>query len=518
MSTLYKIKMVMKAEKFNANKGGSAISYFMKRHPEIVSYLRDDFMKRFPCFEKESEVLSWIQNGLKIKRCLNCGKRLTYTNSRKGGSVACSKECSKSEICRKHKSDNRVKSIVEKCGEYVNPFQMDWVKEKIKQTNLEKYGAENPMQNKEIATRSGLTHKTKHDISKNQLDAGYIRFLERLERANITFLGNRDDYIGVTNGTVYNLKCNECGHSFHYKYNNSKNINFACPFCYPSNRSLAEREVANFVEQYVEIYINDRTILSDSFNPELDIYIPSKKIAIEYNGLFWHSHSQGKDRNYHLQKTELCESKGVHLIQIFEDEWKDKQQIVKNRLRNILGVTPYRIFARKCEVRHVENSIAKNFLEKYHIQGNCNSSVRLGLFYKNRLVALMTFGKSRFNKSFEWELLRYVTVGSFNVIGGAGKLLSYFRKNYIGSIISYADRRWSQGNLYKSLGFTLLQLSTPAYFYVKDGIRFSRIKFQKHKLKDELEIFDENLSEKENMENNGYFQVWDCGNKVFVLL
>jgi hypothetical protein len=115
-------------------------------------------------------------------------------------------------------------------------------------------------------------------------------------------------------------------------------------------------------------------------------------------------------------------------------------------------------------------------------------------------------------------LLRYVTVGSFNVIGGAGKLLSYFRKNYTGSIISYADRRWSQGNLYKSLGFTLLQLSTPAYFYVKDGIRFSRIKFQKHKLKDELEIFDENLSEKENMENNGYFQVWDCGNKVFVLL
>lgn len=517
MSAIYKIKLVMEKEKFNANKGGLAISYFMKRHPEIVSYLRDDFMKKFPCFEKESEVLSWIQNKLRIKKCLNCGKRLTYTNSRKGSSVACSKECSKSEICRKHKNESRVKAIVDKCGEYINPFQMDYVKEKIKQTNLEKYGVENPMQNKEIATRSGLTHKTNHDISKNQLDIGYERFMSRLEESKLSFIGTREDYVGVNNGTIYKLKCGVCGNDFNYKYNNSKKLAYACPHCYPSNRSLSERQIAEFVSKYFPININDRTILNGAPYPELDIYIPSKNVAIEYNGLYWHSETQGKDKYYHVTKTNLCEERGIHLIQIFEDEWENKFSIIKNRLKNILGITPYKLGARQCEVREIDNNLSKKFLEKYHIQGYCTASIRLGLFYKNRMVALMTFGKSRFNKNYDWELLRYVTIGNFNIIGGAGKLLSHFRSNYTGSIISYADRRWSQGELYKSLGFTELKSSEPAYFYAKDGMRYSRVMFQKHKLKDILEIYDENLSERENMENNGYHRLYDCGTKVFIL-
>ena len=517
MSKINDIRKTMKKENFNANKGGSAISSFLKRHPEIVSYIENNFMKKFPCFEKTSEVLSWIQNKLKIRKCLNCGKRLTYTNSRKGGSVACSKECSKSEICRKHKNDSRIKSIVDKCGEYINPFQTNAVKEKIKKTNLEKYGVENPMQNKEIATRSGLTHKTNHDISKNQLDAGFSRFMDRLHRANLSFIGGREDYIGVTNGVVYNLKCNKCNKEFHHKYNNSKNIDYACPFCYPSNRSISEKDIAEYVSKFVDIHINDRTILSGALNPELDIYIPSKNIAIEYNGLFWHSENMGKDYKYHLDKTKLCEERGIRLIQIFEDEWLTKSSIVKNRIKNILGITPYRIYARKCKVKEIESSLSSKFLDKYHIQGNCNSSIRLGLFYKNRLVSLMTFGKPRFNKSYDWELLRFVTIGSFNVVGAAGKLLNYFRENHNGSIISYADRRWSQGNLYLNLGFREIESSAPAYFYTKDHVRYSRVKFQKHKLKDILPIFDENLSEKQNMENNGYMRVWDCGNKVFVL-
>ena len=129
----------------------------------------------------------------------------------------------------------------------------------------------------------------------------------------------------------------------------------------------------------------------------------------------------------------------------------------------------------------------------------------------------MTFGKPRFNKFYEWELLRYVTIGSFSIVGGAGKLLNYFRNHFCGSIISYADKRWSNGNLYKTLGFAEINESEPSYYYCKGDVRYSRVKFQKHKLKDILPIFDENLSEKENMERNGYMRVWDCGNKVFVL-
>ena len=127
----------------------------------------------------------------------------------------------------------------------------------------------------------------------------------------------------------------------------------------------------------------------------------------------------------------------------------------------------------------------------------------------------MTFGKSRFNKSYDYELLRYCTIANFSIIGAAGKLFNYFLKNYSGSIISYADRRWSNGNLYKQLGFEELSASAPAYYYIKDDIRYNRVKFQKHKLSNLLEVFDPTLSESQNMYINGYIKVWDCGNLCY---
>ena len=507
------IKRIMKQEHFNANKGGSAITYFMKKHPEIMKTVKD-FMVKFPCFEKESEVLSWLQNGLKIRKCLNCGKRLTYTNTRKGRSVACSKECSKSEVCRKRKNELRIQKIIENHGSNINPFSTEKVKQKIKETNLKKYGVENPMQNKNIAKRSGKTRKELYDISARQLDVGYEKFINRLNVAKLSLNGNRETYIGGNNGTIYNLHCKVCGNDFNYKRNNMKKIQYACPFCYPSNRSIAETQVAEFISKYIPIYVNDRTILNGN---ELDIVVPDKKIAIEYNGLFWHSDVQGKDKHYHINKLNTCNDKGYRLIQIFEDEWENKQRIVKNRLKTILGLSSISIGARKCEVREVDNFLAKRFLEKYHIQGYSVASVRLGLFYKNRLVALMTFSKARFNKKCQWELVRYCTIGDFSIVGGAGKLLKHFRNNYSGSIVSYADKRWSDGNLYRSLGFVEEKDSLPAYWYVRDGVRYSRVQFQKHKLSEILETFDENLSESENMTLNGYHKVYDCGNKVFIL-
>ena len=113
--------------------------------------------------------------------------------------------------------------------------------------------------------------------------------------------------------------------------------------------------------------------------------------------------------------------------------------------------------------------------------------------------------------------MRYCTISSFNITGGAGKLLKYFRKHYQGSIISYADKRWSNGSLYRSLGFTELDDSAPNYYYVKGNTRESRQKFQKHKLEKVLEVFDPRLSEHQNMHKNGWSRIWDCGNKVFVL-
>lgn len=130
----------------------------------------------------------------------------------------------------------------------------------------------------------------------------------------------------------------------------------------------------------------------------------------------------------------------------------------------------------------------------------------------------MTFGKPRFTRKYDWELHRYCTLSNFNIIGGAGKLLSYFRKNYQGSIISYADKRWSDGNLYRQLGFKELNDSEPEYYYTKGNLRFNRMEFQKHKLKNKLKVFNTELSEKENMIMNGYHITYGCGNKVFEMV
>ena len=520
MSLISNIKKLMKKENVNASLGGKVVSSFLKRHPEIIPVL-DNFIIKFPCFKKTTEVLAWLYTGIKIKKCVVCGNRIDYQKGKRDESLFCSMKCRKSQ-----KGNEIWKSTIKSD----NPFTREDVKEKIRKTNLEKYGVEYIGQSKEAREKMKQTMMERYGVEHNSqlrshkdscLSKAYKKLCDKLQSLNLTMITPYEDYHGIHQQNckinIYKLKCNKCNNEFEYKFVCGKNLKYACPHCYPCYRSRGEAEINNFVSQYFPTLTNNRTILNGAPHPELDIYIPSKNVAIEYNGLYWHSETQGKDKYYHVTKTNLCEERGIHLIQIFEDEWENKSSIIKNRLKNILGLTPYKLGARQCEVREIDNNLSKKFLEKYHIQGYCTASIRLGLFYKNRLVALMTFGKSRFNKNYDWELLRYVTIGNFNIIGGAGKLLSHFRSNYSGSIISYADRRWSQGELYKSLGFTELKSSEPAYFYTKDDIRYSRVMFQKHKLKDVLEIFDETLSEAENMENNGYCRVYDCGSKVFIL-
>ena len=231
-------------------------------------------------------------------------------------------------------------------------------------------------------------------------------------------------------------------------------------------------------------------------------------------GDYWHS-EQYKNKYYHLNKTELCEKKGYRLIHIFEHEWINKQDIIKTKLLSIFNKDQNKIYARKCTIKEITSKEKNEFLNRTHIQGEDKSNVKLGLFYENELVAVMTFCKSRFNKNFEWELSRYSS--SKHVIGGAGKLLKYFERIYKPkNLITYADRRYSQGKLYFTLGFTFDHFSLPNYFYCNKNLKiYSRIQCQKHKLKDILKNFDKNLSEFENMYLNNYFRIYDCRKLCF---
>ena len=343
-------------------------------------------------------------------------------------------------------------------------------------------------------------------------------FTSKIEYPKNSVLGSsqiiyKEDTYTTPRGIRYaKFECH-CGNEFETMINSVKTGNTTSCGCV---KSKPEAELKSFIQSLnIPFKANDRTIIKPK---ELDLIIPSHKLAIEFNGLFWHSELQGKDRKYHIDKTNSCKESGYELIHIFEHQWKNKQEIVKDIIKKRLGLVENKLFARKCQLREVETNEARTFLEENHLQGYANATYKIGLYYDNELVSIMTFGKSRYDKKVDWELIRFANKLGTNVLGGASKILKYFRTNYKGSLVSYCDISIFSGNLYKQLGFEFSHLAKPNYFYF-DSMRnvYSRVSFQKHKLKDKLANFNPTLSEWDNMLNNDFNRYWDCGNAVYIL-
>ena len=305
----------------------------------------------------------------------------------------------------------------------------------------------------------------------------------------------------------------------HGEFNQRRNNHLAgsgCPKCvgYISNQEIKIHDLLN--DNNIDYSITDRKIISPS---ELDIVIPESNLAIEVNGVYWHSNIY-KDKNYHLNKTIECNKKNVHLLHFWDYEVNNKFDIVSSMILLKCHKIKNKIYARKCEIREVSTKEAIDFQNDNHLQASIGSKVKLGLYFNDELVSLMTFGVPRFNKNYQWELLRFCSLKNTVVIGGASKLFKHFMKTYCkkdDKIISYANRRISNGNLYKTLGFNELKSSLPSYFYCKKDLPITRYQAQKHKLKKLLgkDNYDSNLTESENMENNGFLKIYDCGNLVF---
>jgi hypothetical protein len=324
--------------------------------------------------------------------------------------------------------------------------------------------------------------------------------------------------------TGFQLRCKNCGLEFHRtnsvfapcKYKTYDNE--YCPACFPrmSGHSLLEKELVDFIKS-----VENGVILENSRNfiapLELDIVIPDKNLAFEFDGIYWHSELAGKDPQYHVKKTKLCRENGIRLVHIFENEWTTKQDIVKSRISNMLGLSR-RIAARRCKVVYLDAQAKSAFIKQNHIQGDARSSINIGLVYEGEIIAAMTFGKPRFAKKFEWELIRYSNALGITVTGGASRLFAEFiRRHSPTTVVSYSDRRWNTGRLYERLGFHFSHSSDPNYFYFKNPDKlWSRNRFQKHKLQKLLESFDPELTEWENMQANGWNRIWDCGNDVWV--
>jgi len=305
------------------------------------------------------------------------------------------------------------------------------------------------------------------------------------------------------------IKCSN-GHTTRQLANNIMS-GTGCPKCISGvGVSNIEKELREFIQQHYTGWVeyNDRTILNGK---ELDIVLPDLGIAIELDGTYWHREEK-VGRLYHKSKTDALEALDYQLIHITDYQWNNKTDIVKSRILNKLGLSA-KIPARKTTLREVPVLEAKKFLEANHIQGYAPASINLGLYNIEELVAVMTFAKPRFSGAADYELVRYASKLGTLVQGGASKL---FKHRPIGTIISYADRAFSNGNLYKRLGFTLSHITEPGYAYYKRDKRLSRYQCQKHKLAELLPLYDSELSEAENMELNGYYKVYDCGNLVFM--
>ena len=294
-----------------------------------------------------------------------------------------------------------------------------------------------------------------------------------------------------------------------------------CPKCMGSI-SKVEKELLDFIKENCDGKIIENNKIE--IKPyELDIYLPELKLAIEFNGLYWHS-EEYKPNNYHLNKTKLCKEKGIHLIQIFEDQWQFKKDIVKSRILNLLGKNEEKIYGRKCVIEEVNNSITRAFLIENHIQGSVNSKVNLGLYYDNILVSLMTFGKLRLilgqkHKEGHYELLRFCNKKNTSVVGSANKLFKYFIKNYkYKEIISYADRFWTteSNNVYKTLKFELERITKPNYFYIVKKNRKNRFNYRKDVLV--KNGYDKDKSEHGIMLERKIYRIYNSGQLKYKFL
>lgn len=293
-----------------------------------------------------------------------------------------------------------------------------------------------------------------------------------------------------------------------------------CPKC-SGSQSKPEIEILEWVRAKLpgaEVLERTRGVIAPF---ELDIFVPSKKVAIEFNGLFWHASDEKSDsesKRRHSEKLARCDAQGIRLIQVREDRWEANKDACLSLVASALGFSDRAVGARSCRVVEVEKGKARAFFGANHADGFVRSPICYGLELDGQIVSAMSFGRPRYSSGHDWELLRFASAGFTSVAGAAGKLMAHFRSKHAGSVVSYCNLEYSNGGVYRAIGMSPIRRSAPSYIWVKNGQKaFSRYQTQKHKLPELLKNFDAAKSESANMFANGMRRYWDSGNLVFEL-
>lgn len=292
----------------------------------------------------------------------------------------------------------------------------------------------------------------------------------------------------------------ECpkGHSFSTRFGNFQYSTY-CPGC---NISLGEKQLAEFLKsRNVRFETSRRGLIG---RHELDIYLPDFKLALEYCGLWWHSHDF-VDSGYHLRKLQKCLDRGISLITIFEDEWIHNRKKVESVLLARLGLNEV-VYARDTRVSQVRWSETSAFLAEFHLLGPVPGKLYTGLYLGDCLVMVMVFSHHHRNTK-DTVLSRMCTRSGMTVSGGASKLLTFARSILRGNIVTFADRRWSEGSVYLKMGFKKEAVLRPDYSYADPD---ARVRYSKQSMRKTESERDKKLTERQ-LRLPRYKQIYDCG-------
>lgn len=536
-------------------------SYFNRSESQVKRWLHDYQIKKPKSLKGEA-----IRKGVMQKYGVENISQLQETKDKKE-QKALDKYGVKNVFSSEEVKERIKKTNLRKYG-CENVAQNKGIQNKIKKTNLEKYGAESPLQNEEIKELIKSLNLEKYGVLNPCLNPEIV---EKIKKTNTEKYGHnsytqseqgkktlRESFLkhyGVPNPML----AQECKDSL-------EQTNMEKYGCWSSQRHIDKTSLKilsskeNFEDflktrkiwttriladtlgisigavwsklkvydlvKYISVYTSSYELELQSLFPhmhktksviypyEIDLYDEERKFGIEFNGSYWHSELK-LPNDYHQKKSLTAEKSGVFLYHIFEYEWQDpvlREKII-SQIKNLMGNNSKKVYARKCELRHLNSSETRRFLEENHIQGYTVSSINLGLYLEQDLVAVMTFGKPRFDKKCEWELVRYCSLKDTSVVGGSSKLFKAFIKLHEPkSILSYSHISKTRGKMYEELGFNLEKISDPDYVWCNGEDVFARYQCQKHK----LNKLGYEGSEREIMENLGFFRIFGCGNKVWI--
>lgn len=548
--------------KFNRNKVKESWikKHYSIEHSNIQRFCQD---KKIHTDIFSQKIYHYIFKIDQIPTCIKCNSRnQRYEGFNIGYNKFCSKGCASSNSF-KEGYKNRKKNTFEKHGVY-HTTQLESVREKMKISNLEKYGVEYAAQNSNVLNKMKNTNKRKYGvefpiqnrdirnkvIEKTNFDevkfqinkTSYERYgvkwpiqsdevKKKIKESFIKSISLRLEEIYDNNFDVKFIKyengislfrCLKCNQEFEISSSllYQRHIKHGITICVHCNKlndktSNGHVEILDFLRSLdILCDVNVRNIISPY---EIDIYLPDYKIGIEFNGVYWHSEII-KDKNYHLNKRKECLSKGIDLIQIWEDDWKIKKDIIKSILLSRIGKSPIVKWARKLQIRRIYNEkLIKEFLLRNHLQGWSLSSIKYGLFDGEELISIGSFSKSRINvNNKEWELVRFCNKLNYTVLGSFSKLMNRFILDHNPRlVISYSDNDIFNGKSYEN--YKMIKSNESLNYWWCDGrVRHNRWKFRKNVLVNQGN--DKSLSGTQIMINNGYFRCWGSGTTKWELI